>query len=144
MSEVPFLGVILSAEGIMPDPRKVQSFRTMEAPKDVAGVQRLLGVVNHLVRFLPHISDIATPIRAVVNKSSRWTWLYEQEATFVKVKELLTSDRCMAKYHLLCASTVSADASSFGLGAVLLQMQLSGERHPVAFASSNDEHRTEL
>nr|XP_050038472.1 uncharacterized protein K02A2.6-like [Dermacentor andersoni] len=61
--------------------------------------------------------------------------MHEQKAAFKKIKELLTSDRCMAKYHLSYATTVSADASSFGLGAVLLQTQPSGERRPVAFAS---------
>lgn len=58
-----------------------------------------------------------------------------QKAAFEKIKELLTSDRCMTKYHPLYTTTVSADASSFGLGAVLLQTQPSGERRPVAFAS---------
>lgn len=41
----------------------------------------------------------------------------------------------MAKYHSPYATEMSADASSFRLGAVLLQMQPSGERRPVAFAS---------
>lgn len=51
VSEVPFLGVIVSAQGIRPDPGKVAAIKTMEAPKDVAGVRRLLGMVNHLARF---------------------------------------------------------------------------------------------
>lgn len=135
VSEVSFLGVVVSAQGIRPDPSKVEAVKAMEAPTDVAGVRRLLGMVNHLARFLPHISDVTAPIRALLNKSASWVWQHEQEAAFKKVKELLTSDRCMAKYHPSYATTVSADASSFGLGAVLLQTQPSGERRPVAFAS---------
>nr|XP_037270742.1 uncharacterized protein K02A2.6-like [Rhipicephalus microplus] len=107
----------------------------MEAPTDIAGVRRLLGMVNHLARFLPCISEVTAPIRALLNKSATWVWQQEQNAAFEKIKELLTSDRCMAKYHPSYATTVSADASSFGLGAVLLQTQPSGECRPVAFAS---------
>lgn len=40
----------------------------------------------------------------------------------------------MAKYHP-SYTTILADASSFGIGAVLLPMQPSGERQPVTFAS---------
>ncbi|XP_075530161.1 uncharacterized protein LOC142563495 [Dermacentor variabilis] len=133
--EVSFLGVVVSAQGIRPDPGKVEAVKAMESPTDVAGVRRLLGMVNHLARFLPHISDVTAPIRALLNKSASWVWQHEQKAAFEKIKELLTSDRCMAKYHPSYATTVSADASSFGLGAVLLQTQPSGERRPVAFAS---------
>nr|XP_050038393.1 uncharacterized protein LOC126535627 [Dermacentor andersoni] len=107
----------------------------MEAATDVACIRRLLGMVNHLARFLPHISDVTAPIRALLNKSASWVWQHEQKAAFEKIKELLTSDRCMAKYHPSFATTVSADASSLGLGAVLLQTQPSGERRPVVFAS---------
>ncbi|XP_070388780.1 uncharacterized protein [Dermacentor albipictus] len=109
--EVSFLGVVVSAQGIRPDPGKIEAVKAMEAPTDVAGVRRLLGMVNHLARFLPHISDVTAPIRALLNKSASWVWQHEQKAAFEKIKELLTSDRCMAKYHPSYATTVSADVN---------------------------------
>ncbi|XP_072143386.1 uncharacterized protein [Dermacentor andersoni] len=42
--EVSFLGVVVSAQGIRPDPGKVEAVKAMEAPTDVAGVRRLLGM----------------------------------------------------------------------------------------------------
>ncbi|XP_075556585.1 uncharacterized protein LOC142588643 [Dermacentor variabilis] len=97
--EVSFLGVVVSTQGIRPDPGKVEALKAMEAPTDIAGVRRLLGMVNHLARFWPHISDVTAPIRALLNKCASWVWQHEQEAAFEKIKELLTPDRCMAKYH---------------------------------------------
>lgn len=135
VSEVPFLGVVVSADGIRPDPDKLEAIKTLEAPKDIAELRRLLGMVNHLARFLPNISEITAPLRALLSKRTAWAWHHEQETAFSKIKQLLVSDRCMAKYHPSYATTISADASSFGLGAVLLQTQPSGERRPVAFAS---------
>ncbi|XP_075743966.1 uncharacterized protein LOC142802804 [Rhipicephalus microplus] len=99
VSEVSCLGVIVSAQGIRPSPDKVEAIKALEAPTDIAGVRRLLGMVNHLARFLPCISEVTAPIRALLNKSATWVWQHEQNAAFEKIKELLTSDRCMAKYH---------------------------------------------
>ncbi|XP_064482841.1 uncharacterized protein K02A2.6-like [Ornithodoros turicata] len=54
---------------------------------------------------------------------------------FNLLKDVLSSDTCMAKYHPEYPTIVSADASSFGLGSVLLQQQPEGELRAVAFAS---------
>nr|XP_037290325.1 uncharacterized protein K02A2.6-like [Rhipicephalus microplus] len=100
-------------------------------------VEQVLGLLGDATVFSKQdaTAKVTAPIRALLNKSATWVWQHEQNAAFEKIKELLTSDRCMAKYHPSYATTVSADASSFGLGAVLLQTQPSGERRPVAFAS---------
>lgn len=112
-----------------------EAIKTLEAPKDIAELRRLLGMVNPLARFLPNISEITAPLRAILSKKTSWSWHHEQESAFSKIKQLVVRDRCLAKYHPSYATTISADASSFGLGEVLLQTQPSGERRPVAFAS---------
>ncbi|XP_037504914.1 uncharacterized protein K02A2.6-like [Rhipicephalus sanguineus] len=129
VSEVSFLGVVVSAKGIRPDPSKAEAVKAMEAPTDVAGVRRLLGMVNNLARFLPHISDVTAPIRALLNKSASWVWQHEQEAAFKKVKELLTSDRCMAKYHpsfdeFVCGITFDVETDHLPLVSLLGKMEL--------------------
>ncbi|XP_037520526.1 uncharacterized protein LOC119397159 [Rhipicephalus sanguineus] len=73
-SSVKFLGVVVSAEGIPPDPDKVAAIRFMHPSEDVAGVRRLPCLVNHIGRFLPHVSEVTAPIRALLLKNSAWTW----------------------------------------------------------------------
>ncbi|XP_049524062.1 uncharacterized protein K02A2.6-like [Dermacentor silvarum] len=135
VSSVRFLGVVVGANGITPDPEKVAAIQRMPAPQDVHGVQRFLGMLNHVGRFLPGLSQTTAPIRSLLNKLAAWTWGPAQASAFEKLKSMLSSDICLARYNPALLTTVSADASSFGLGAVLLQDQPSGERRPVAYAS---------
>lgn len=107
----------------------------MEPPTDVRGVRRFLGMVTHVARFLPHISEVTAPIRELLNKRSARVWGPAQQAAFAQVKALLPSERCMANYHPSYPTTASADTSSFCLGAVLLQDQPAGEQRAVTFAS---------
>ncbi|XP_037515258.1 uncharacterized protein K02A2.6-like [Rhipicephalus sanguineus] len=107
----------------------------MHPPEDVAGVRRLLGLVNHIRRFLPHVSEATAPIRALLLKNSTWTWGPPQQSAFSELKKLLCSDHCVARYNTTHKTTISADASSYVLAAVLLQEQPSGERRAIAFAS---------
>ncbi|UYV82864.1 K02A2.6-like, partial [Cordylochernes scorpioides] len=65
---------------------------------------------------------------------SRLNLSVEQKA-FEKVKDLLASDRVLASFDISKKTMVSADASSYGLGAVLKQEHEANEWRPVAFAS---------
>ncbi|MDD9361335.1 MAG: RNase H-like domain-containing protein, partial [Anaplasma sp.] len=56
------------------------------------------------------------------------------KAAFDQLKSMLSSEVCMAKYDPSYSITVSADASTYGLGAVLVPDQPTGERRAVAYA----------
>nr|XP_037275468.1 uncharacterized protein LOC119168167 [Rhipicephalus microplus] len=135
VSSVKFLGVVVSASGISADPDKVSAIVNMKPPTDTHGVRRFLGMLNHIGRFLPNLSAVTTPIRLLLNKNAVWTWDHAQATSFETLKGMVASNACMASYNPELPTLVSADASSFGLGAVLLQEQQMGERRAVAFVS---------
>ena len=133
--EVIFLGQLLGKEGIKPDPAKIQGIKQMPAPTNITEVRRFLGMANQLGKFSPYLTEDTKPLRDLLTTESDWVWGDSQKESFEKVKNLLTTESVLVHYDPKKATTMSADASSYGLGAVLRQKQDNGEWMPVAYGS---------
>ena len=131
---VKFLGHIVDRNGIRPDPAKTTSITKMATPTSVADVRRFMGLVNQLGKFSSRIAEISEPIRALLRKDRAWVWGPDQQKAFEAIKQELVKPTVLALYNPKAETKVSTDASSFGLGAVLLQSDGENWR-PVAYAS---------
>lgn len=74
LKEVPFIGHVATDAGLRVDPSKVRAISEMPSPTDKAGVQRLLGMVQYLSKFLPHLSDLTKPLRDLTQNDVRFVW----------------------------------------------------------------------
>jgi hypothetical protein len=86
-------------------------------------------------KFTPHLTDVTSPLRALLAKGTSWVWEESQKDTFKQAKQMLTTSPILAPFDLNLEIVVSADASSYGLSAVLLQKQPGGDFKPVAYIS---------
>uniref|UniRef100_A0A672HNR1 Gypsy retrotransposon integrase-like protein 1 n=1 Tax=Salarias fasciatus TaxID=181472 RepID=A0A672HNR1_SALFA len=129
-NETTYIGHRLTAEGLKADPEKVRAVEQMPAPTDVKAVQRLIGMVNYLTKFCPHLLDQCKVLRDLTHKDSEWNWMTEHEEAFLKLKETIANAPVLKYYNPDEELTVQCDASDTGLGAALMQMG-----KPVAFAS---------
>eukprot|EP00057_Strongylocentrotus_purpuratus_P007672 XP_011662146.1 PREDICTED: uncharacterized protein K02A2.6-like [Strongylocentrotus purpuratus] len=127
---VTFLGHIVSAEGLKPDPLKIKAIIDLPNPTDATEVQRVQGSVQYLARFLPRLSETFEPIRKLTHKGVPWEWKAEQETAMKETKRLLTAAPILAFYDPEKELVIQCDASKSGLGSTLLQ-----EGKPVAYAS---------
>ncbi|KAL5500080.1 hypothetical protein EMCRGX_G011580 [Ephydatia muelleri] len=134
-SSVKFLGQIVDAHGVKPDPNKVTAIRGMAAPMNTTELRRYLGMINQLSKFTPNIAELTKPLRELLSKKNEWTWNEIHQKAFSKLKDEVSTQPVLALYSPKLDTIVSADASSYGIGAVLLQRQLDGSVKPVSYAS---------
>ena len=132
--KLTFLGHVIESEGIRADPKKTAAIQGMQPPTSVPELRRFMGMVNQLGKFTPNLAESTQPLRALLSKSSAWTWDSAQLIAFQQVKDELSKPTTLALYDPGAPTKVSADASSYGLGAVLLQ-QSNDRWKPVSFAS---------
>ena len=128
--EVKYVGHIISSSGLKPDPEKVKALREMAAPTSKQAVQQFLGLVQYLAKFIPDLSTVDQPIRALTTKDAQFQWGPSQQKSFDKLKELCTTAPVLAFYDVKKDVVIQCDASSYALGGVLLQ-----EGRPVAYTS---------
>jgi len=134
-TEIRFLGHVVSNKGISPDPEKMKAITLFPEPKDVGDIRRFLGIINQLSTFSPHTAHETKPLRDLLSKKNLWVWGTDQQRAFQKIKKLLSNSPLLALYDPNLPTVVSADASSFGLGGVLLQKQRDSKVLPVCYIS---------
>lgn len=134
-TSVKFLGHVVNTQGIRPDPDKIQAVVQFAIPTSVGEVRCFLGMVNQLSKFSPNLADHTQPLRELLGKDRTWVWEDAQRQAFEKVKQMLVASPVLALFDPNLETILSADASSYGLGAVLLQKQVAGQLLPVAYIS---------
>ena len=132
--ELTFLGHIISAEGVKPDPRKVEAITKMPIPTNKTELQRFMGMVNYLGKFIPRLSDETAPLRELLKKDVEFVMLKPQTKAFQRLQSLITTVPILQYYDPNLPTRLRTDSSLIGLGA-MIEQSLNGEWHPIAFAS---------
>jgi hypothetical protein len=133
-TSIDYFGHTISGNGVRPTKEKVKALVEMQPPSDVGQLRVIMGMINYLGRFIPNLSQVAQPMNELLKSDRVWSWDCAQSDAFKKIKELLTEAPALAFYDVNRETIVSADASSYGIGGVLLQRYSDGLK-PVAFFS---------
>jgi hypothetical protein len=72
LKEVPFLGHVISAEGIAVNPRKVQEVFKRKSPRSVTQIYSFLGLAGYYHRFIPNFSKIVKLMTKLLEKDAKF------------------------------------------------------------------------
>jgi hypothetical protein len=135
-SSLPFLGHVVSADGIRPDQAKVAAMQVLPRPTSADQVRSCMGVLGFYRCYVPAYSQIASPLNALLKKNVRFEWTPECEAAYTELKSALTTPGLALHhpdpdlpFHLF------TDWSVNGIAAVLNQRDSEGNWRLIAAVS---------
>jgi hypothetical protein len=135
---VSFLCHVVSPEGIVVDPSKVKGVLEWKPPMTVSEVQSFLGLSGYYRRFIPNFSMITKPITELLKKGNKYLWSEACGEAFKHLKKLLATSPMLAQPDTTKSFDVYYDASSTGLGGILMQ-----EGRVISYSSRQLRHHEE-
>ena len=91
MKEVKFLSHVVSKQGVVVDPAKIEAVMKWEPPKNVTDVCSFLGLAGYYRRFVEGFSKLAMPMTRLTKKGEKFLWTPKCELVFHTLKEKLTT-----------------------------------------------------
>ena len=116
-----FLGHMISKDGILVDPKKVEAIVNWERPKDVREIRSFLGLAGYYRRFIEGFSKLSLPMTRLTRKGATFEWTTECEDSFQELKRRLTTASVLTLPSSAEEFVIYSDASRNGLGCVLMQ-----------------------
>ena len=137
---VDYLGHEVSAEGIRPSKKKVETLHDWKMPRTISEVRSFVGFCSYYRRFIPKFSDLSAPFVALTKKGVPChTNTRECREAFEELKETLLKLPLLHYADPSKPFLLDADASDVAIGACLSQLRMreNGEEEevPIAFAS---------
>ena len=135
LSEIKFMGHIISEAGIRPDPDKVESIESAPPPKTPQEVKSFLGMTAFYAKFVPNYSKVTEPLLKLTRKAVAWEWLDAQQKAYKSLLQYIKERTTLSVFDPEKSTEIQVDASSSGLGAALCQRDSENNTHIIAFAS---------
>ena len=129
-TEVNFYGETYTTDGCKPAQSKITAIVEIPSPSSKKEVQSFIGMINYLSKFSPRLTELAEPIRELVEEKVPFNWGPEHQESFAMLKKEIIRAPILAYYKPQKETVLQTDTSTKGLGACLLQ-----DEKPIYFAS---------
>lgn len=131
-TSIKYLGHLITSEGLQVDPEKVAAILDRPPPSNEKHLLSFLQTCSWYRRFMKDFSNIAEPLTKLTKKKAIWTWGPEQERAYNELKNRLSSAPVLKQADYTKGYIIKSDASSYALGAVLVQGE-GEEEHPIEY-----------
>ena len=131
---VPFIGHILSSQGVSTDPEKVSAVKSWPPPTNVSQLRVFLGKSGYYGKFIPNFATLAAPLFKLEEKGQNFVWSNNCQKSFDTLKQALCEAPVLAFPRFDFSFVLGTDTSTTGIAAVLSQVQ-DGEECPIAYVA---------
>ena len=121
VNELEFLGHKLTQDGIKMQEGKIKAIIDYPQPKSLKALRHFLGMIGYYRPFIKHFATIAKPLTELTKKDVPYVWEEAQNNAFNILKDCMVTDPILTYPDFTKEFFLACDASSTGLGAVLLQ-----------------------
>ena len=133
-----FLGHVVGSGVLRPDESKTEKILQVSTPTTKKQVRSLLGLLSFYRRYIPGFASVAAPLTDLTKEGGRSCrsihWTPDCASALQEIQDILSRKPVLLLPRLDLPFVLQTDASSTGLGAVLLQ-EFEDSLHPVCFAS---------
>uniref|UniRef100_A0A914Q0L8 RNA-directed DNA polymerase n=1 Tax=Panagrolaimus davidi TaxID=227884 RepID=A0A914Q0L8_9BILA len=137
MEELKYLGLLVSKQGIRPDPANVEKVKNFKIPTTLTELRSVIGAVSYFRRFIKGFAQIMAPLHELTAKGEnvKTNWNEVHKKAFDTVIQKLIEAPVLAPPKFGKAFEIHTDASKEAAAAVLLQADDEGHLHPICFFS---------
>ena len=135
LTSVEYLGHRIGKDGIQALKSKTDAIVNAPVPRNVQELRSFLGLLNYYGKFIPNLATVLHPLNSLLRADTKWVWTKECGEAFNQAKLKLTSAEVLAHYDPMLPLSLAADASAYGVGAVISHTFPDGSERPIAFAS---------
>jgi len=134
--EITFLGfTAVAGKGIRMSDDKVQALREWKRPENVKEVRMFLGTVNFYHDFIPHYSDLTSPLTELTKKATIFKWTDECQKAWDRLLNCLRTDIFLAARQFGVRTILETDASDKAYAGVIHQPDALGRLRPIMMYS---------
>ena len=134
LPRVEYLGHVVDGNGVTLTEERKQGLKCLMAPKTQAQLRSFIGLASYFRSFVPDFARIAKPLHTMCSTKSTFKWSDEAQAAFDRLKTAIIDAPVLHHIDYANDLVIRTDASTQGVGGVLLQI-VDGKEVPVCFVS---------
>lgn len=128
-----YLGHVVSGDGVLPDPEKINVMKNYPIPKSTDEVKRFVAFVNYYRKFIPNFAEKAYHLNLLCRKNVTFDWNVNCQKAFEILKSYIINPPVLQYPDFSDKNqfVLHTDASGYAIGAVLS----NSNNRPIAYAS---------
>eukprot|EP00253_Pinus_taeda_P028500 PITA_28500 len=135
LEEGKLLGHIISKDGIIIDPERIQVILQIPYPRNIKEIQAFLGNINFLRRFIPNLAKLVRLLSNMLKKDAKVRWSLEAKQAFESIKTALNQTPVLTRPQFDRDFIIFSFAYEHTRAVFLLQKDDQGNEKTIAFFS---------